>query len=88
MTRLLDASSGSVEINGVDVKSLPLAEVRHDEFTSLSLPSFPSPQVRRLVGVVSQDSSLFDASVAHNIRYGDLKATDAQIHAAATLAQA
>ena len=50
MTRLHDVTSGAVLLDGVDVKTLPVATLR------------------ACVGVVSQDTTLFDNSVAYNIR--------------------
>ena len=44
--------------------------------------------IRRYMGVVSQDPAIFSTSVADNIRVGKLDATDAEIHRAAELAQA
>lgn len=44
--------------------------------------------LRRQIGLVSQDTSLFDDSVAANIRLGELGATDDQIVEAAKLANA
>jgi len=69
MTRLHDATHGSVVINGQDVRKMPLAEVR------------------RAIGVVSQDSLLFDNTVAYNIRYGAPKASEKDVIEAARAAQ-
>lgn len=44
--------------------------------------------LRRHIGLVSQDTALFDDTVAANISFGALDATDAQIVDAATLANA
>ena len=44
--------------------------------------------LRRQVGVVAQEPLLFSASVAENIRYGRPEATDAEVEAAARLANA
>jgi len=43
---------------------------------------------RRLVGIVSQDTFLFNDTIAANIRYGKLEATDAEIAEAAAKANA
>jgi ATP-binding cassette subfamily B protein len=45
-------------------------------------------QVRRLIGLVPQDTVLFGASARENIRYGRPEATDAEIEAAARAAEA
>jgi ABC transporter ATM len=39
--------------------------------------------LRKSIGVVPQDTPLFNASVEHNIRYGNLEATDEQVRNAA-----
>jgi len=44
--------------------------------------------LRRQISVVSQEPLLFAASIGDNIRYGRLGATDAEVEAAATAAQA
>lgn len=69
LTRLHDPTAGSVLLDGVNVKDIPLAEVR------------------RHIGVVSQDTTLFDNTVAYNIRYGNLNASDIQVQRAAEAAQ-
>lgn len=43
-------------------------------------------QVREKVGIVSQEPLLFPTSIAENIRYGRLSATENEIHEAARLA--
>ena len=45
-------------------------------------------QVRKLIGLVPQDTVLFGASARENIRYGRPEATDAEIEAAARAAEA
>jgi ATP-binding cassette subfamily B protein len=45
-------------------------------------------QVRRRIGLVPQDTVLFGTSARENIRYGRPDATDAEIEAAATAAEA
>ncbi|ALV30851.1 ABC transporter ATP-binding protein [Streptomyces sp. CdTB01] len=66
--RLYDATSGSVTIDGVDVREM--------SFGTLSAA----------VGVVSQESYLFHASVADNLRFAKPDATDADLVAAAKVA--
>ena len=44
--------------------------------------------LRQSLGVVLQDTHLFTGTVADNIRYGRLDATDEEVHAAAQLAGA
>jgi ATP-binding cassette subfamily B protein len=67
--RLYDVSSGSVTIDGVDVRDM--------SFETLA----------SLVGVVSQETYLFHASVADNLRFAKPSATDAELVAAAKIAQ-
>lgn len=49
---------------------------------------YPPRDIRRYMGVVSQDPAIFSTSVADNIRVGKPDATDEEIHRAAELAQA
>jgi len=67
--RLYDVTSGSVTIDGIDVRDLSFA----------SLTS--------AVGVVSQETYLFHASVADNLRFAKPSATDEELVAAAKIAQ-
>jgi ATP-binding cassette subfamily B (MDR/TAP) protein 7 len=39
--------------------------------------------LRKSIGVVPQDTPLFNASIGHNIRYGRMEASDEEMHAAA-----
>jgi ATP-binding cassette subfamily B protein len=66
--RLYDVTSGSVTIDGIDVRELSFA----------SLAS--------AVGVVSQETYLFHASVADNLRFAKPSATDEELVAAAKIA--
>jgi ABC-type multidrug transport system fused ATPase/permease subunit len=68
--RFYEASSGRVLIDGVDVRSLKL------------------DQLRRSVGVIFQETFLFSATVAENIRYGKPEATQEEIESCARSAQA
>jgi ATP-binding cassette subfamily B protein len=43
--------------------------------------------LRRVIGMVPQDTVLFNDTVAYNIRYGRPSATEAELHAAAEVAQ-
>ena len=52
------------------------------------LRTLPVASVRAAVAVVAQDVQLFGASLADNIRYGRLDATDAEVEAAARAANA
>lgn len=65
LSRFYDVTSGSVTIDGVDVR-----EVTPDT-------------LRQQIGVVLQDNFLFSGSVAYNIRYGRLDATDEEVETAA-----
>jgi ATP-binding cassette subfamily B protein len=50
--------------------------------------NFKRDDLRSLFGMVLQDTWLYNASIAENIRYGKLGATDVEIKAAARVAQA
>ena len=67
--RLYDVTSGSVTIDGADVRDL--------SFDSLA----------GAVGVVAQETYLFHASVADNLRFAKPSATDEELVAAAKIAQ-
>ncbi|WP_406114015.1 ABC transporter ATP-binding protein [Kitasatospora purpeofusca] len=69
LLRLYDASSGSVTIDGVDVRDL--------DFGTLS----------KTIGVVTQETYLFNASVAENLLFAEPGASHQQLVDAATLAQ-
>jgi ATP-binding cassette subfamily B protein len=70
LTRFYDIDSGSIRIDGVDIRHL-----RKDD-------------LRRMLGIVLQDSFLFSDTVMENIRYGRLDATDEEVVAAAGVANA
>ena len=67
--RFYDPTTGTVSIDGTDLKTA----------TTLS--------VRQAIGLVEQDPFLFDGSIRDNIRYGDVKASDEKVEAAARIAQ-
>ena len=69
VSRLYDATEGTVSIDGVDVRELT--------FEALS----------EAVGVVSQETYLFHATVRENLRFAKPDATDAEIEAAARASQ-
>jgi ATP-binding cassette subfamily B protein len=68
--RAFDPQSGSIEIDGVDIR----------KFTLTSL--------RRNIGVVFQESLLFNRSISDNLRVGKADATEEEMRDAATRAQA
>lgn len=70
LTRFYDIDSGSIHIDGHDIRTL-----RRDS-------------LRRALGIVLQDTYLFTGTVRENIRYGRLDASDAEVEAAARLANA
>jgi len=67
--RLYDVTSGSVTIDGIDVRDLAFGTLTD------------------AVGVVSQETYLFHASVAENLRFARPSATDDELVAAAKVAQ-
>ncbi len=66
--RFYDVNSGTVRIDGQDIRDVT------------------QQSVRAAIGVVPQDTVLFDDSVGYNIRYGRPGATQAEIEAVAKLA--
>ncbi|MDA3923861.1 MAG: ABC transporter ATP-binding protein [Kiritimatiellae bacterium] len=70
LARFYDVSSGSVTMDGVNVKDMDIADVR------------------KLIGVVSQETILFNDTIANNIAYGTPDATQEQIEAASKMANA
>jgi ATP-binding cassette subfamily B protein len=72
LARLYDPDEGRVRIGGVDVSAFPGGPAA----------------LRRSVGVVPQDPSLFSCSIADNIRYGRPDASDEAVRAAAEAASA
>jgi ATP-binding cassette subfamily B protein len=69
VARLYDATSGTVSIDGVDVRELAF------------------PALADTVGVVSQETYLFHATVRENLRFARPEATDEDIEEAARAAQ-
>jgi ABC transporter fused permease/ATP-binding protein len=70
LTRFYDPTSGTVRLDGRDLRDLDAS------------------WLRRQVGVVSQEPVLFATTIADNIRYGRPGATDAEVEAAARVANA
>ena len=68
LMRFYDVSSGSITIDGVDVRDMKRSELR------------------RIFGMVLQDTWLFNGTIRDNIRYGKLDATDEQVVEAAKMA--
>ncbi|MBP1964293.1 ABC transporter ATP-binding protein [Paenibacillus aceris] len=70
VTRFYDAISGTILIDGRDIKS------------------YTRDSLRRSFGIVLQDTYLFSGTIKENIKYGKPDATDAEVIAAAKLANA
>jgi ATP-binding cassette subfamily B protein len=68
--RLADVTGGRVLLGGVDVRDLPLA------------------QLRASVGCAFEEATLFSASVRENVMFGAASASEEEIEAALTAAQA
>ncbi len=64
LPRLIDPTSGTVRIDGADVRNMPLDDLR------------------RQIGLVTQDTILFDESIYDNVRYGCPDADPSQVEAA------
>ncbi|WP_297424941.1 ABC transporter ATP-binding protein [Clostridium sp.] len=60
-------------------------KIRYD---SININKIKKDDLRRSLGIVLQDAHLFTGTVADNIRYGKLDATDEEVRAAAKLANA
>ena len=70
LLRFYDPTAGSIQVDGRDIRTVGLADLR------------------RNVGLVSQDVTLFSGTVAHNLRLAAPDATDAEIEAALEAAAA
>ena len=57
-------------------------------YDGIDVKDIAKDSLRRSLGIVLQDTHLFTGTVADNIRYGKLDATDEQVRAAAKLANA
>ncbi|MGI5874264.1 MAG: ABC transporter ATP-binding protein [Bacillota bacterium] len=60
-------------------------KIRYD---GININKIRKPDLRRSLGIVLQETNLFSGTVADNIRYGRLDATDEEVVAAAKLANA
>jgi len=60
-------------------------KIRYD---GININKIKKPDLRRSLGIVLQDTHLFSGTIADNIRYGKLNATDEEVIAAAKLANA
>jgi ATP-binding cassette subfamily B protein len=67
--RFYDIQSGSVTIDGQDIRDITQASLR------------------RVIGIVPQDTVLFNDTVLYNIAYGRIGATETEVKEAARLAQ-
>lgn len=68
--RFYDVNSGSIKIDGTDIKNISLHSLREQ------------------IGIVTQDSILFNDTIYNNIVFGNEKATKEQVEAAAKIANA
>ena len=69
LPRFYELESGSITIDGIDIRQMTLASLR------------------RQIGIVQQDVFLFAGTIGDNIAYGKLGANEAELWAAARLAQ-
>ncbi len=60
-------------------------KIRYDR---INIQKIKKPDLRRSLGMVLQDTSLFTGTIRDNIRYGKLDATDEEVEAAARLSNA
>ncbi|HIT85351.1 MAG TPA: ABC transporter ATP-binding protein [Candidatus Ornithomonoglobus intestinigallinarum] len=60
-------------------------KIRYD---GININKIKKQDLRRSLGIVLQDTNLFTGTIRENIRYGNLDATDEEVHAAARLANA
>ncbi len=67
--RFYDVDSGSIKIDGIDIRDMTLSSLR------------------KQIGIVQQDVFLFSGSIAENIAYGNLEASEEAIWEAAKRAQ-
>ncbi len=65
-------------------------DVQHGEITydGINVKNIEKDSLRRSLGIVLQDTHLFTGTIADNIRFGKLDATDEEVRAAAKIANA
>lgn len=65
-------------------------EINSGEITydGINVTDIKKDELRKSIGIVLQDTHLFTGTIADNIRYGNLNATDEEVYAAAKLANA
>lgn len=65
-------------------------DVQHGEITydGINVKNIAKSALRSSLGIVLQDTHLFTGTIADNIRFGELDATDEEVHAAAKIANA
>lgn len=68
LPRLYDVTSGSIRLNGLDLRDYPLKNLRET------------------IGMVTQDTYLFNGTIKDNLRYAKADATDEELVAACQLA--
>lgn len=56
-------------------------------FDGVDIRKYSQESLRRMYGVVSQDTSLFNQTLRYNVEYGKIGATDAEIRSALNAAQ-
>ena len=61
LSRFYDIRSGSIKVDGIDVRDIDLNDLRTN------------------IGIMLQDTFMFSGTIADNIRYGKLDATDGEI---------
>jgi ABC-type multidrug transport system fused ATPase/permease subunit len=90
LQRFYEPSTGSITIDGVDIQgaclqsSVPLRVTRLIWFLS----DYDLQSLRRGIGVVNQEPTLFVGSIADNIKYANPTASDEDMIAAAKMANA
>lgn len=79
--------AGKTTITNLITRFYDLADgkVRYD---GININKIKKPDLRRSIGMVLQDTSLFTGTVKDNIKYGKLDATDEEVYEAAKIANA
>ena len=84
---LFRSGAGKTTITNLINRFYDIADgkIRYD---GININKIKKDDLRRSLGIVLQDTHLFTGTVADNIRYGKLDATDEEVYAAAKLANA